>query len=256
MQSVEEQSNKMFADRFDMLPGGKTLQKHGIGPAQAEVLYKQYTRRVAWTVSTNTPLRCPFQDRSRVKQLGASWDANTSVWFVPTDVDLLLFVEWLPHEMGKEAARRRGAQPTAATVISELMTHLENGSHNVRTTPLNTAWHPCSSCHLCNTRATYGPVPNGTVQMPPTEPWECPTCKETKDDQFNICACDIAHNRAKVQVIVEVSTITCVQTIDEGDAHTSGKAPCATKPKLAKIASKAPLDWQRRVKDIFEKVDH
>lgn len=43
-----------------------------------------------------TYLQVPFDDRHRVKDLGARWDLARGAWFVPDGIDLTPFLEWVP----------------------------------------------------------------------------------------------------------------------------------------------------------------
>ena len=40
-------------------------------------------------------LLCPFQEKDKVKQLGARWDPIDKIWFVPAGVDPTPFRQWL-----------------------------------------------------------------------------------------------------------------------------------------------------------------
>ncbi|CEE61958.1 DUF5710 domain-containing protein [Xanthomonas citri] len=41
-------------------------------------------------------LQVPFAEKNEVKQLGARWDADKKVWYVPDGVDTAAFQRWLP----------------------------------------------------------------------------------------------------------------------------------------------------------------
>lgn len=42
-------------------------------------------------------LDVPFEDKDKVKRLGARWDANWKVWYVPAGVDALNLKQWFPN---------------------------------------------------------------------------------------------------------------------------------------------------------------
>jgi len=157
---TESRDAKAFAAQFGALSGGVTLQRHGIGPREAQSLYALYHfKDPAWVLLTPIALLVPFAQKERAKQLGARWGGKE--WIVPPGTDILPFFEWLPHGMataGTLQRRRQQQLASAAAVVSELATFLDHGSHNVHTTPLNTAWCPCTSpvCRLCHRQATYG----------------------------------------------------------------------------------------------------
>lgn len=43
-------------------------------------------------------LQTAFSERSVVKELGARWDLQRKVWYIPEGVDYKPFMAWLPHE--------------------------------------------------------------------------------------------------------------------------------------------------------------
>jgi Domain of unknown function (DUF5710) len=45
--------------------------------------------------ATDTPLNVPFADKDRAKALGAQWQPDQKLWFVPTGRDLTPFAPWL-----------------------------------------------------------------------------------------------------------------------------------------------------------------
>jgi hypothetical protein len=44
---------------------------------------------------TDTPLNVPFADKDQAKALGAHWDADKKLWFVPAGLELAPFHAWL-----------------------------------------------------------------------------------------------------------------------------------------------------------------
>lgn len=53
------------------------------------------TRRLG-TADSNTDLDCPFADKDEVKALGAQFDWERKLWYVPEGADLQPFERWLP----------------------------------------------------------------------------------------------------------------------------------------------------------------
>jgi hypothetical protein len=43
-------------------------------------------------------LAVPFAEKDDAKRLGARWDKDRKVWYVPEGVDVSLFARWLPNE--------------------------------------------------------------------------------------------------------------------------------------------------------------
>ena len=44
-------------------------------------------------------LQVAFTDKDQVKQLGARWDVEKKVWFIPDGVDTTPFQKWLPQRL-------------------------------------------------------------------------------------------------------------------------------------------------------------
>ena len=42
-----------------------------------------------------TRINVPYQEKEKVKSLGARWDAERKTWYVPHGIDLTKFVDWL-----------------------------------------------------------------------------------------------------------------------------------------------------------------
>ncbi|WP_310386921.1 exodeoxyribonuclease VII large subunit [Roseateles sp.] len=61
---------------------------------------------------TGTLLKASYQDRSRVKELGARWNPELKTWYVPEGMDLAPFAPWLAGS-GTERGLRPGALPQA-----------------------------------------------------------------------------------------------------------------------------------------------
>ncbi|PVZ82674.1 DNA primase [Serratia sp. S1B] len=60
----------------------------------------------------NTPIKVPYQERNKAKELGAKWDRSEQTWFVPAGVSLDKFAKWNGDET---AAVAQDAPPKKAT---------------------------------------------------------------------------------------------------------------------------------------------
>lgn len=72
-----------------------------------------------------TFLNVDFSQNSAVKALGAKWDARARKWYVPPELDLAHFSNWLPAELrtseyGIEAAASRSAFPATTSTRGNL----------------------------------------------------------------------------------------------------------------------------------------
>ena len=47
--------------------------------------------------ATRVELDCPYAEKDEAKRLGAQWDAERRVWWVPPGVELAPFARWLPQ---------------------------------------------------------------------------------------------------------------------------------------------------------------
>jgi ribonuclease HI len=68
-----------------------------------------------------TCLNVKYQDKDKVKALGARWNYQKKRWFVPDGVDLSLFIQWIPDlpELSDEVAKVLGVetkQPKLVTI--------------------------------------------------------------------------------------------------------------------------------------------
>ena len=45
--------------------------------------------------TTNTSLKVPFNEKDQAKTLGARWNAEAKLWYVPQGVDAAPFEKWL-----------------------------------------------------------------------------------------------------------------------------------------------------------------
>jgi hypothetical protein len=44
-------------------------------------------------------LQVPFSEKDEAKRLGARWDIDKKVWYIPDGTDAMLFQKWLPEEI-------------------------------------------------------------------------------------------------------------------------------------------------------------
>ena len=64
-----------------------------------------------------TFLNTPFEDKDRVKALGARWNAERRQWCVPAGIDLAPFFSWLPAEIrAQHEAEAKSLSLVAASV--------------------------------------------------------------------------------------------------------------------------------------------
>lgn len=97
--SVERISVEELASTRALLDGAAALEKSGVGMANAGFVRKAgATAKVeAMFAERAAVLAVRFEDRDRVKKLGAAWYAPQSLWFVPKGVDIAPFKEWNPR---------------------------------------------------------------------------------------------------------------------------------------------------------------
>ena len=48
--------------------------------------------------ATNMNLKVPFNEKDQAKSLGARWNVEAKLWYVPQGVDATLFEKWLSSE--------------------------------------------------------------------------------------------------------------------------------------------------------------
>lgn len=61
-----------------------------------------------YAIKAQTYIDVPFDDKDKVKALGARFDGNTKMWYVPEGVDVELFGEW--KKVGKSEAKRGSSE--------------------------------------------------------------------------------------------------------------------------------------------------
>ena len=49
--------------------------------------------------TTNINLKVPFNEKDQAKSLGARWNAEAKLWYVPQSVDATPFEKWVPSAL-------------------------------------------------------------------------------------------------------------------------------------------------------------
>lgn len=77
----------------------KQLAEAGVSEADINELVHDARLRKGFykpkTAATQTMLNVPFEDKDKVKAMGARWSANQRRWFVDAGADLNRFEKWL-----------------------------------------------------------------------------------------------------------------------------------------------------------------
>ena len=66
--------------------------------------------------TTNMNLKVPFNEKDQAKSLGARWNAEAKLWYVPQGVDATPFEKWLssaPNPAPNMAPAQAAAKPVA-----------------------------------------------------------------------------------------------------------------------------------------------
>jgi Domain of unknown function (DUF5710) len=66
--------------------------------------------------TTNINLKVPFNEKDQAKSLGARWNAEAKLWYVPQGVDAAPFEKWMTS-----AANAAPAQAAAKPAVQENM---------------------------------------------------------------------------------------------------------------------------------------
>ena len=69
--------------------------------------------------TTNINLKVPFNEKDQAKSLGARWNAEAKLWYVPQGVDAAPFEKWLsssPNTALTQATAKPAAQANADTI--------------------------------------------------------------------------------------------------------------------------------------------
>jgi hypothetical protein len=66
--------------------------------------------------ATNINLKVPFNEKDQAKSLGARWNAEAKLWYVPQGVDAALFEKWMssaPNLAPTQGAAKPAVKPMA-----------------------------------------------------------------------------------------------------------------------------------------------
>ena len=66
--------------------------------------------------TTNMNLKVPFNEKEQAKSLGARWNAEAKLWYVPQGIDAAPFEKWLssaPNLAPAQSATKPAAQANA-----------------------------------------------------------------------------------------------------------------------------------------------
>ena len=77
--------------------------------------------------ATNINLKVPFNEKDQAKSLGARWNAEAKLWYVPQGVDSAPFEKWL------SAATNSAPSPAPAQTAAKPMSQASTSAN----TPLN-----------------------------------------------------------------------------------------------------------------------
>ena len=69
--------------------------------------------------TTNMNLKVPFNEKDQAKSLGARWNAEAKLWYVPQGVDAAPFEKWLssaPRHSPNMAPAQAAAKPFAKSM--------------------------------------------------------------------------------------------------------------------------------------------
>ena len=58
-------------------------------------------QRTAAAMNVQLYLNVPFEQKERVRHLGARWDSALRLWFVPHRIDINQFRDWWPESLKK-----------------------------------------------------------------------------------------------------------------------------------------------------------
>lgn len=68
--------------------------------------------------NSNINLKVPFNEKDQAKSLGARWNAEAKLWYVPQGIDAALFEKWLssaPNLAPAQSATKPEAQASTVT---------------------------------------------------------------------------------------------------------------------------------------------
>ena len=70
--------------------------------------------------ATNINLKVPFNEKDQAKSLGARWNAEAKLWYVPQGVEAAPFEKWLsdaPNSAPSPAPAQAAAKPAEKLVV-------------------------------------------------------------------------------------------------------------------------------------------
>ena len=68
--------------------------------------------------TSNINLKVPFNEKDQAKSIGARWNAEAKLWYVPQGVDAAPFEKWVssaPNLVSAQPAAKPAAQANAST---------------------------------------------------------------------------------------------------------------------------------------------
>lgn len=66
--------------------------------------------------TSNINLKVPFNEKDQAKALGARWNAELKLWYVPQGVDAAPFAKWLTDTHNVPAAGKKTTKPSPQAV--------------------------------------------------------------------------------------------------------------------------------------------
>jgi len=70
------------------------------------------------TAETNISLKVPFSEKDEAKALGARWNAEQKLWYVPQGVEAAPFAKWFSDSASPVAAKAATNSPAKNTAAS------------------------------------------------------------------------------------------------------------------------------------------
>lgn len=67
------------------------------------------------TAATNISLKVPFSEKDQAKALGARWNAEQKLWYVPQGVEAAPFAQWFSDGASPAATTTKKPASTAAS---------------------------------------------------------------------------------------------------------------------------------------------
>jgi Domain of unknown function (DUF5710) len=69
--------------------------------------------------ATNMNLKVPFNEKDQAKSLGARWNAEAKLWYVPQGVDAAPFEKWV-SSAPNAATTQAAAKPTEKSTVKSM----------------------------------------------------------------------------------------------------------------------------------------